>query len=151
LLTQQTDALGKVTDWEYNNRGWLVHKYDPDPDGTGSLPRPQSTYGYDLTGNLTSMGQPDFIGDMSLQYGYDDAGRRVSEKHTGDVNFKTFDYDNLDRVIKVTDQLSNTTVTPITGAARSCRKIAITRIRRASATRRHRPSRAPGNMIRPGN
>ena len=109
LLTQQTDALGKVTDWEYNNRGWLVHQYDPDPDGAGSLSRPQSTYGYDLTGNLTSMGQPDFIGDMSLQYGYDDAGRRVSEKHTGDVNFKTFDYDNLDRVIKVTDQLANTT------------------------------------------
>ena len=106
--TQETDALGNVTDYEYNNRGRLTHKYQPDPDGAGPLPRPCSTYGYDSGGHLLSMGEPSYSG-VPLQFTYDAAGRRTSMWYQGDVVAWTYDYDNLDRLTKITDVSFNTT------------------------------------------
>ena len=107
LLTQQTDALGNVTDLEYNNRGWVTYTFQPDPDGSGPLARPYSTYSYDGVGNLISQGEPNFTG-VPLQYVYDAAGRKTSMKYQGDAVATTYDYDNLNRVTKVTDPGYNT-------------------------------------------
>ena len=107
LLTRQTDALGNVTDLEYNNRGWLTYTYQPDPDGSGPLARPYSTYSYDGVGNLISQGEPNFTG-VPLQYVYDAAGRMTSMKYQGDAVATTYEYDNLNRVTKVTDPAYNT-------------------------------------------
>jgi YD repeat-containing protein len=108
-LVRETNALGGVTDYTYNNRGWLTTKCAPDPDGSGSLERPESVYGYDTGGHLVSMGLPDMLENNPVEYGYDSAGRRTFVRYAGDSTATTFAYDNLNRLIQVTDQLSNTT------------------------------------------
>ncbi|MHB8974460.1 MAG: RHS repeat-associated core domain-containing protein [Pirellulaceae bacterium] len=107
-LIQQTDALGGVTDYEYNSRGLLTRKYQPDPDGAGPLARPVSAYGYDVAGHLMSQGEPGYFG-VPLQFTYDAAGRQTSMNRQGDVTATWYEHDNLNRLTKVTDPVSNTT------------------------------------------
>ncbi len=125
-LVQQTDALGGVTDFEYNNRGLLTRKVQPDPDGAGPLARPVSAYGYDVAGNLTSQGEPGYFG-VPLQFTYDAAGRRTSMKYQGDSPATTYEYDNLNRLTKVTDRHTTRRRMLIIGASRSRRKTAAMR------------------------
>ena len=101
-LVEEVDALGNDTDYEYNNRGWLTTITYPDPDGAGSLGRPETEYGYDVAGNLTSMGQASFL-SVPYLYTYDAADRRISMRRYSESESTTYEYDNLDRLITVTD------------------------------------------------
>jgi YD repeat-containing protein len=56
-LVKQTDSLSNVTDYVYNNRGFQTKVTRPDPDGTGPLSRPESTYQYNATGQVTQIGE----------------------------------------------------------------------------------------------
>ncbi len=97
-----------MTDYTYNNRGWLTRKDQPDPDGTGPLGRPYSLYGYDSVGHLTSLGEPGFMG-APLQFTYDSAGRQTGMWYQGDTSGTSYTYDNLNRLIKVVDPLMSST------------------------------------------
>ncbi|MCO6455617.1 MAG: RHS repeat protein, partial [Pirellulaceae bacterium] len=116
----KTDRFGNVTLWidpldnetatERNSRGWLVSVTRPDPDGAGSLTAPESTYSYDARGNLTMVGEAWMDGSASIQYEYDAADRRIKMK-SGTIGTDETDYvyDNLARLIKVTNPLDEET------------------------------------------
>jgi YD repeat-containing protein len=55
-LTSQTDAMGQVTSFEYDDLGRMTEKTLPDPDGTGPQTAPVYEYTYDLAGNLIKVG-----------------------------------------------------------------------------------------------
>jgi RHS repeat-associated protein len=107
-LVQETDALGKVTDYDYNNRGWLISTLQPDPDGAGSLARPETVYGYDTGGHLISLGRPDMLDEYPLEFSYDDAGRRIGVWYSGSAG-TGYTYDHVNRVTQVTDACDNWT------------------------------------------
>lgn len=44
----ETDALGNVTSYEYDNLYRLVKVTEADPDGAGSLAAPETSYAYAL-------------------------------------------------------------------------------------------------------
>ncbi|MCO6456362.1 MAG: cadherin-like domain-containing protein, partial [Pirellulaceae bacterium] len=106
-----TDALDNDTDYQYNSRGWLVGVTRPDPDGAGPLTAPESTYTYDARGNLTVVGEVWMDGSATLEYQYDAADRRTKMK-SGTIGTDETDYvyDNLARLIKVTNPLDEETV-----------------------------------------
>src|SRR4029079_1140456 len=54
LLTSATDALGRVTTFDYDFRGRQTSKTLPDPDGGGSLAPPVSYTVYDNLGRVIS-------------------------------------------------------------------------------------------------
>ncbi|MBI2480562.1 MAG: cadherin-like domain-containing protein [Planctomycetia bacterium] len=109
--TTETDALSDDTVYEYNSRGWVTKITQPDPDDTGSLTAPETTYTYDATGNITDFGGIDFMGSGGLWYSYDDAGRRVEQNGPGVLgqSVTEYAYDNLGRLTKVTDPLDTET------------------------------------------
>jgi YD repeat-containing protein len=108
-VTKVTDPLGYATDYEYSNRGFLTKIIRPDPDGTGPLGRPEMTYGYDATGNVTSEGSYEWTAGASITHSYDDAGRRTSTSGPLSGATKYFSVDALGRVSMVTDAATNTT------------------------------------------
>ncbi len=73
--------LGKETDYEYDDRNFLVSILQPDPDCAGALARPESEYGYDAVGNQTSIGQGAYF-STPLTHGYNAANRRTSTSQT---------------------------------------------------------------------
>lgn len=110
LLTSITDPLGRTTSLTYDAARRLSTRTDPrnttisyqyDPAGrlvTIDLPdQADLTYTYDLAGQLTSTVDP----TGTTSYGYDNAGRQVSETR-GFVGMRLFhDYDILNRRIGV--------------------------------------------------
>src|SRR5690606_18989380 len=73
---------------------------------SGPLSTSESTYTYDAAGNLTQLGMMTWLGGAAVYHGYDDAGRRTSSTVPHSLLVaETFDYDNLGRLIKVTDPL----------------------------------------------
>ena len=109
-LVTQTDALGNATDYEYNNRGWQTKVTRPDPDGTGPLSRPESTYQYDAVGHVTQIGDWSMGGSTQpITHTYDAAGRRTQTDGPLDGKSTSYTYDNLGRLINETDDLMRET------------------------------------------
>ncbi len=101
-VTSVTDAIGNVTDVQYNNRGWLSKIIYPDPDGAGSLARPEAPRFYDGVGNMTSEGDAggNFVG--AIPYLYDSDNRKISKGTSTNVNTtETWAYDNAGRLISI--------------------------------------------------
>jgi len=131
---KQTDALGNVTDMEYNNRGWVSKTTYPDPDGSGSLSRPEDSRTFDASGNVISRSSPTsyFVGsypftfdadnrmltkvdvmDSSIveNWRYDNAGRLISNYRAGTLgetaDRTALEYDAAGRVVAQKVQSSN--------------------------------------------
>ena len=68
------DELGRVTVYAYDLLDRLVSVTKPDPDGSGPLAAPVTTFAYDLVGNLTST--IDARGNTE-SYRYDALDRRI--------------------------------------------------------------------------
>ena len=102
--------MDNETDYEYNNRNFLVTVTQPDPDGGGALSGPESTYGYDAVGNMTSMGQPTYFG-VAVTQTFDNANRLTqTRKMLDSVPTDTdYTYDHLGRVKEVSDPLAHET------------------------------------------
>jgi len=101
-VTKVTDAIGNVTDVQYNNRGWLSKIIYPDPDGAGSLARPEAPRFHDGVGNLTSEGDAggNFVG--AVPYLYDSDNRKISKGTSTNVNTtETWAYDNAGRLVSI--------------------------------------------------
>ena len=57
--TSQTDALGHVTRMDRDHEGRVTRLVQPDPDGPGPLPAPETFFAYDGSGNLLQITHPD--------------------------------------------------------------------------------------------
>ena len=116
-----------VTSYGYNQLNEKVSETDPDPDGSGPLAAPVTTWQYDLNGNVTGVTDPLL---QTTNYTYDNLNRKTSETEPSpdgvaarptttftydadnnlrtqtdlDNNATTYLYDNLNRVISVSDQ-----------------------------------------------
>jgi RHS repeat-associated protein len=90
-LVSITDDLGFEQRFTYN------------PDGTMATSRDQrgnvTSYSYDAKGNRTGTDHPAPLGDESFTY---DALSRIRTMTDGKGQTRTFDYDPLDRIVKVT-------------------------------------------------
>jgi YD repeat-containing protein len=75
-LLSVTDPLGKTTDYTYDSLDRQISVKLPDPDGSGSLDRPETTYQYDAVGNRMSLTDPV---DNTTTWAYDDLHLLVSE------------------------------------------------------------------------
>lgn len=49
---------GRTTAYDYNSKGQLTKVTRPDPDDTGPLAAPETTYSYDSDGNLATSTDP---------------------------------------------------------------------------------------------
>ena len=107
LLATETDPLGNTTSYDYNARNWLTNVELPDPDGVGSLSSPEFDYSYDKLGNLTSETRPEFI-SVSIAYTYDANGRLTTIDGPVSGQQTSYDYDDLGRLISVTDPSGRT-------------------------------------------
>ncbi len=76
-LISSTDELGRVTQYQYDSAGRLIQQTDPDPDGSGPLSSPVTTYTYDAAGNLAS--QTDPLGRVT-EYGYNDGQQTTTTR-----------------------------------------------------------------------
>ena len=108
-----TDPLGNDTVYTYNNRNWLIKTTYADPDGAGSLTAPETTYGYDAVGNLTSVTDPL---SKTTDYTFDNLYRLISTKlpdpdGAGSLGRPetTYEYDAVGNLTKLTDPESNAT------------------------------------------
>jgi YD repeat-containing protein len=105
-----------VTTYAYANFGREVTVTGPDPDDTGPLAAPVTTYVYDAAGNLLSV--TDAL-DRVTTFAYDELGRKISE--TGpfvvrplggvpnDAPVTQYAYDKAGNVIAVTEPSGQTT------------------------------------------
>jgi RHS repeat-associated protein len=107
-LIKVTDALAGETDYEYNSRGWMTKEIKPDPDGAGSITRSESTFGYDVTGNQTSVGRWTTMG-VPVSHTYDDAGRLTQSEGPLVGAITHYGYDALGNLTTVTDPLDRVT------------------------------------------
>jgi RHS repeat-associated protein len=107
-LVKTTDALGGETDYEYNSRGWMTKEIKPDPDGTGPIARSESIFGYDVTGNQTSVGRWTTMG-VPVTHTYDDAGRLTQSEGPLLGAITRYSYDPLGNATEVTDPLDRVT------------------------------------------
>ena len=57
--TSQTDALGHVTRMDRDHEGRVTRLVQPDPDGPGPLPAPETFFTYDDSGNVLEITHPD--------------------------------------------------------------------------------------------
>ena len=71
-MTSETDPAGNDTDYTYSVRNWLTKITLPDPDGAGSLGRPEIEYFHDAAGRRTGVDDPL---NNRTSFAYDDAGR----------------------------------------------------------------------------
>ena len=127
-LTSQTDPLGNVTTYVYDNLGRKIEEIDPDP-ATGASSQsdancPKTYYAYDLVGNLLSATDP---AGHTTSYTYDGLNEcmTVTDPSSGvtsythdmmgdvtsltdpDDNTTNWTYDGLGRVIEETDPLGH--------------------------------------------
>lgn len=126
-LTSTTDALGRTTTYEYDERHQLIRRTDPDPDGAGDLAAPVTEYRYDAVGRLTDviqvLGAADEVrddgeyventerpsddpDDLVQHTEYDAAGRVVSTTDSLGRS-TTYVYDVMGRQTRVTEQLGH--------------------------------------------
>ena len=109
--TKVTDDLGNETTYTYNSRGWLTKTTRPDPDGAGSLTAPETEYTYDVRGNMTGTEAAWMDGSGLLTYTYDAADRRTQMSSGPAGSDETdYEYDDLGRLIKLTDPTDQETV-----------------------------------------
>ena len=57
-LQGMTDANGNETRYRYDEMHRLIEETGPDPDGSGPLTSPITTYTYDAAGRMVSMTDP---------------------------------------------------------------------------------------------
>ena len=123
-LAAVTDALGRTTNYAYDNLGRKITETGPAADG--SAVRPVTRSAYDAKGNLTSVTDP--LGNMTT-YAYDGLARRIGVTDalgcttttaydargntvlvtdaSGNVTAST--YDRLDRLVREVDPLGQVT------------------------------------------
>ncbi|MEQ8786495.1 MAG: Calx-beta domain-containing protein [Pirellulaceae bacterium] len=112
--TAMIDGLGRRTEYEYNNIGWLIGTTLPDPDGAGGQSAPEYTYTYDDAGNRLTETDP--LGNVT-EYEYDDRGRLVEitlpdpdSPGSGQSSpVVAYTYDDVGRLLTQTDPLSRVT------------------------------------------
>jgi YD repeat-containing protein len=89
-----TDELGQKTTLAYNNLSQLTSVTQPDPDGTGPLSAPVTSYTIDAYGRVASFTDP--LSGV-IQFTYDDAGNLLTV--TDPVNNTTsYSYDGMGRI-----------------------------------------------------
>ncbi len=99
---KQTDALGNVTDFKYNNRGWVSKMSNPDPDGYGPLARFIDIRAYDGVGNLTSQGEPGALFSTSIPFTFDADNRQITKGDPANIGiFENWAYDNAGRLTSI--------------------------------------------------
>lgn len=124
LPVMETDALGRVTSYEYDAYGRLVSRTLPDPDGAGPLEPPVWSYGYDRLGRLVETTDP--TGGQVLAT-YDDLDRQITEtvtdRTTGSTVFLTTElgYDDAGNLTSVKTPLGRTTTTTYNAAGEPVR------------------------------
>ena len=120
--TSETDSLGNITVYAYDNRSRLTTVYKPDPDGAGSLSAPVIAAGFNSAGWQTTLTDP--LGNVTTT-AYDNLGRAISVTHpdpdgsgslTAPVEY--FAYNKLGKVTSHTDPLGNVTTTAYDNAQR---------------------------------
>jgi RHS repeat-associated protein len=94
-----TDARGFVSESQYDKMDRLVKSIAPDPDGTGPLLAPFSTYEYDLNGNLVKTIDP--LG-RETRSSYD-ARNRLMSTTLPDLSVQQTGYDLDNNPIRSTD------------------------------------------------
>ena len=70
-VSQITDFQGRTTQLGYDSSGRLTSLTEPDPDGSGPLAAPVFTFAYDTEGRLTSVTDAE---DNTTEFAYDFAG-----------------------------------------------------------------------------
>ncbi|MFN9851522.1 MAG: hypothetical protein ACK57P_06880, partial [Planctomycetota bacterium] len=101
-VTGMTDPIGNITNFTYDSYGNLLTKTEPDPDGTGPLPRPVTSWTYDSLDRVTS--KTDAKGG-STWYTYDLASNLTSLRDPVN-NTTNFGYDSLNRLVLDTNAQS---------------------------------------------
>ena len=90
-ISKETDALGNSTNYVYNNIGWVLSKTSP----KGTV----TTYEYDNSGNNTKVTEN---GIQTLnEYNYKN---NITKTTNGNSNFKIYEYDNAQNLVKVIDE-----------------------------------------------
>ena len=90
-ISKETDALGNNTNYVYNNIGWILSKTSP----KGTV----TTYEYDNSGNNTKVTEN---GIQTLnEYNYKN---NITKTTNGNSNFKIYEYDNAQNLVKVIDE-----------------------------------------------
>jgi RHS repeat-associated protein len=105
-VTQQTDPLGRVTVFAYDNLYRQKQITLPDPDGSGTFyTSPIWQWKYNDQTLLQSVVDPL---NRSTIYGYDNAGRTTSMQQPGITGQYSYAYDKLDRLTMVTEPAPGT-------------------------------------------
>jgi len=111
-VTQSTAPNVGVTTYAYNAGDEQTSKATPADSSTAVAP--ETTYGYDPVGNLTSVTQPDgnaagaAAGSYTTTYAYDAINEQTSMTDALN-NTTTYGYDDVGNATSVTDPLNNTT------------------------------------------
>ena len=113
-LIKTTDPADRVTENEYNIFGQVTKFIDVDPDGALGANPPETDYVYNAAGWLTSVTEP---GNLETSYSYDDLGRLLSitlpdpDEPAGPLDSPVYSrtYDAAGNVLTTTDPLSNVT------------------------------------------
>ena len=92
-----TDALGKVTTYTYNTQGQVLTVTTPKAQGQSQ--GATTTFTYNTNGYLTQVSGP--VSGANTIFTYDAYGRRRTVTDPAGLVL-TYDYDNLDRMTKVT-------------------------------------------------
>src|SRR4029453_9270019 len=92
-----TDALGKVTTYTYNTQGQVLTVLTPKAQGQSQ--GATTTFTYNPNGYLTQVSGP--APGANTTFTYDAYGRRRTVTDPAGLVL-TYDYDNVDRVTKVT-------------------------------------------------
>ncbi len=99
-----TDPIGHVTRYSYDDLYRRVSQVNEDLDGPlGALGNPQTTYTYDLVGNLTKLTDP--LGNTT-RWQFDNLDRNIRETITldGADVARSNDYDAMGNLIRKTDR-----------------------------------------------
>ena len=101
-----TDRLGRTTRFAYDNANRLVRRALPDPDGTGALRSPVQRFTYDVNFNLLSVQDAE-----QVSASYDAKGVLVTANDANVRPATEYEYDILNRQVRVTDPAGQTTLT----------------------------------------
>ncbi|WP_433379285.1 LamG-like jellyroll fold domain-containing protein [Actinoplanes sp. CA-142083] len=114
LPKKETDALGRVTGYEYDKNGWLTKVTEPDPDGAGPKTTPVTQYKRNRLGEVLETVDP--LGARRLAT-YDDRGNQITDtvtERSGDTTYyytTTMAPDARGRTTAVTSPRNDTTTT----------------------------------------